>query len=46
LGEPIALGVALRIAYGLLKADAVIILANAVSLCFLTGILYVKLREN
>ena len=42
----LATGVALWIVYGVLKADAVIILANAVSLLFLAGILYFKLRER
>jgi MtN3 and saliva related transmembrane protein len=40
----LALGVALWVVYGFLKADAVIILANAVSLALLGGILYFKLR--
>ena len=40
----LAVGIALWVAYGFLKADAVIILANAVSLTLLAGILYFKLR--
>jgi MtN3 and saliva related transmembrane protein len=39
-------GVALWIVYGFLKSDYVIVTANAVSLCALLGILYVKLRET
>ena len=39
-------GVALWVAYGFLKSDVVIIGANAVSLLFLCGILYFKLRES
>ena len=39
-------GVALWIAYGFLRGDIVIILANVVSLCLLLGILYFKLRER
>jgi len=42
----LATGVALWIVYGILKADMVIILANAASLMFLAGILYFKLREH
>src|SRR3978361_2357264 len=41
----LAAGVALWVVYGVLKADAVIILANAVSLTLLSGILYFKLEE-
>jgi MtN3 and saliva related transmembrane protein len=39
-------GVPLWIVYGMLQQDLVIILANAVSLCLLLGILYFKLREG
>jgi MtN3 and saliva related transmembrane protein len=42
----LGLGVALWVVYGFLKADVVIIIANAVSLALLTGILYFKLRER
>jgi MtN3 and saliva related transmembrane protein len=42
----LAVGIALWIGYGVLKSDYVIILANSVSLCFLGGILYFKLRES
>ena len=42
----LGLGVALWVAYGFLKADIVIIIANAVSLVLLAGILYFKLRER
>jgi len=40
----LAVGIGLWVAYGFLKSDAVIILANAVSLALLGGILYFKLR--
>ena len=40
----LAIGVALWVIYGMLKEDGVIILANAVSLALLGGILYFKLR--
>ena len=42
----LAAGVALWIVYGVLQGDVVIILANAVSLLLLSGILYFKLREK
>ena len=42
----LAIGIALWIAYGVLQNDMVIILANSVSLCFLMGILYFRLRKN
>jgi MtN3 and saliva related transmembrane protein len=38
-------GVGLWVIYGLLKNDCVIIIANAVSLALLMGILYFKLRD-
>jgi MtN3 and saliva related transmembrane protein len=41
----LAVGIVLWVAYGVLKSDYVIILANSISLCFLGGILYFKLRE-
>jgi MtN3 and saliva related transmembrane protein len=41
----LATGVATWVVYGVLKEDFVIISANAVSLMFLAGILYFKLRE-
>ena len=41
----LATGIGLWVVYGTLKGDLVIILANAVSLCLLFGILYFKLRE-
>jgi MtN3 and saliva related transmembrane protein len=41
----LAFGVAMWIGYGILKNDAVIILANSVSLLLLAGILFFKLRE-
>jgi MtN3 and saliva related transmembrane protein len=42
----LATGVALWVVYGFLKSDVVIIIANAVSLALLFGILYFKLREH
>jgi MtN3 and saliva related transmembrane protein len=42
----LAAGVALWVVYGVLQGDAVIILANVVSLLLLSGILYFKLREK
>ena len=42
----LAAGVALWVVYGVLQQDVVIILANAVSLCLLFGILYFKVRER
>lgn len=42
----LAFGVAIWILYGLLRKDGVIILANSVSLCFLAGILFFKLRSS
>jgi MtN3 and saliva related transmembrane protein len=36
----LAVGIALWVAYGVLKSDYVIVLANSISLCFLGGILY------
>jgi len=41
----LATGIALWIVYGVLQSDAVIILANAVSLALLAGILSFKVRE-
>ena len=42
----LATGVALWVVYGFLKSDVVIIIANAVSLALLSGLLYLKLRER
>ena len=42
----LATGVALWVVYGFLKSDVVIIIANAVSLALLSGLLYFKLRER
>jgi MtN3 and saliva related transmembrane protein len=42
----LATGVALWVLYGVLQNDTIIILANTVSLSFLLGILYFKLRER
>jgi MtN3 and saliva related transmembrane protein len=39
-------GVGLWVVYGFLKSDFVIIIANAVSLALLMGILYFKLRDS
>lgn len=39
-------GVALWVAYGVLKSDFVIVLANSVSLLLLGGILFFKLRPK
>ena len=38
-------GMALWVVYGVLRSDAVVLIANAVSLCLLAGILYFKIRE-
>jgi MtN3 and saliva related transmembrane protein len=38
-------GIALWVVYGILQSDWVIMLANAVSLALLSGILFFKLRE-
>jgi MtN3 and saliva related transmembrane protein len=42
----LATGIALWVAYGYMKSDVVIILANAVSLTLLLGILYFKLKSQ
>jgi len=42
----LAAGIALWVVYGVLQGDAVIILANSVSLVLLAGILYFRLRED
>jgi MtN3 and saliva related transmembrane protein len=42
----LSLGVGLWVIYGVLKADWVIIVANSISLVFLFGILFFKLRER
>jgi MtN3 and saliva related transmembrane protein len=42
----LATGIALWVAYGVLRGEYVIILANSISLCLLGGILYFKLRES
>ena len=41
----LSLGIALWVVYGVLQGDAVIILANSVSLAFLCAILFFKLRN-
>ena len=41
----LATGIALWVVYGVLQADTVIILANGVSLAFLSAILFFKLRN-
>lgn len=38
-------GIALWVVYGVLRSDPVVIIANAVSLSFLSGILYFKMKE-
>jgi MtN3 and saliva related transmembrane protein len=42
----LAVGIALWVVYGLMQQDFVIILANSVSLLFLAGILYFRIRES
>jgi MtN3 and saliva related transmembrane protein len=42
----LAAGVALWAVYGFMRSDAVIIVANSISLALLMGILYFKLREH
>ena len=42
----LAIGIALWVVYGVMQGDAVIILANSVSLLLLSGILFFKLRET
>jgi MtN3 and saliva related transmembrane protein len=42
----LAFGIATWVLYGFLRSDPVIVLANAVSLCLLSGILYFKLTER
>jgi uncharacterized protein with PQ loop repeat len=42
----LAFGIAMWVVYDLLKMDAVIILANSVSLCLLAAILFFKLRNS
>jgi MtN3 and saliva related transmembrane protein len=39
-------GIALWVVYGVMQQDFVLILANSVSLMFLAGILYFRVREN
>jgi MtN3 and saliva related transmembrane protein len=41
----LAAGIALWVVYGVMQGDAVIILANSVSLAFLGAILFFKLRN-
>jgi len=41
----LAAGIALWVVYGILQRDAVIILANSVSLAFLAAILFFKVRD-
>ena len=41
----LATGIALWVVYGVLQHDAIIILANSVSLAFLAAILFFKLRN-
>ena len=42
----LAAGVALWAVYGFMRSDAVIIIANSISLALLMGILYFKRREH
>ena len=42
----LALGILLWVVYGVLQRDAIIILANSISLCLLAAILLFKLREG
>jgi MtN3 and saliva related transmembrane protein len=42
----LSVGIVLWVSYGVLKSDLVIIIANAVSLALLMGILYFKLRDR
>jgi MtN3 and saliva related transmembrane protein len=42
----LAFGITMWVVYGVLKKDGVIILANGVSVCFLAGILFFKLRPR
>ena len=42
----LGMGIALWVIYGAMQGDAVIILANSVSLLLLSGILFFKLRET
>jgi MtN3 and saliva related transmembrane protein len=39
-------GIALWVVYGAMREDAVIVIANSISLCFLAIILYFKLRPQ
>jgi MtN3 and saliva related transmembrane protein len=39
-------GIALWVIYGFLIDDIVVVVANSVSLCFLAGILFFKVREG
>jgi MtN3 and saliva related transmembrane protein len=41
----LATGITLWVVYGIMRGDLVIILANGVSLAFLTAILFFKLRD-
>jgi MtN3 and saliva related transmembrane protein len=42
----LAAGIALWVAYGVLKGDWLIVVASAVSLLMLSGILFFKLRNT
>jgi len=42
----LASGLALWVAYGVLQADIVIILANAISLALIGGLVWLKLRQT
>ena len=42
----LATGLALWVAYGWLKADIVVLIANTVSLILIAGLLYLKIRDS
>jgi len=42
----LAVGLSLWLAYGFMRSDIMIIIANGVSLALLGGVLYFKLRES
>ena len=42
----LAAGLSFWVAYGLLKADVVVLIANSVSLLLIAGLLYLKIRGS
>ena len=42
----LATGLSFWVAYGLLKADVVVLIANSVSLLLIAGLLYLKMRGS